>query len=159
MSVAVTLEKMSLPSTGIVKLQVNYTFDLKISAGEARQLVHLWLVGDVSYMIRADQPTLVIDEDKSGEPVAHWRIPAILTATHLGDVGIVGQVDVDVVTGKIRDKVRTAEIILASAKKLAATMPAYRPKSDPPAEFLAADLKPTVASPTGNPLEVLQRTD
>lgn len=157
MAVSVMLEKMSLPSTGVVKVQVDYTFDLKISAEEAQHLVHSWLGGDVSYMIRADEPTLVIDEDKSGRPLAHWRIPAILTATHLGDVGVVGQVDVDVETGEIRDAKRCAELILSNAKNLATTMPAYKPKGDVPAKYLAPHLKPTItASPTGNPLDILQ---
>ncbi len=156
MSIALVLDRMTLPSTGKVTLQLDCTFELKISAEEARRQVHTWLVGEVSYMIRAGESTLVIGETDAGEQNALWRVPAILTATHLGDVGVVGHVDVEVVTGKMSESTARAALILNSARKLAAAMPPYTPRDDSPADYLVLDMKPNIAAPTGNPLTILQ---
>lgn len=159
MSVTLVLEQMTLPSTGVVKLQLDYTFDLQISAEEARRRVHTWLVDEVSYMIRAGEPSIVIEESESLQPVAIWRVPAILTATHLGDVGIVGHVDIGVGIGEIRTPKLCAAAILKAAAQLASNMPAYVPPSDMPKGFAATTVNPTRTAPTGNPLEILQLSD
>ena len=155
MAVALVLDQVTLSSTGLVELHLDYTFELKISAEEARRQVHSWLVGEVSYMIRAGEPTLVISESESSTRTAFWRVPAILTATHLGDVGVAGYVDVEVETGAIGDLEHCAEQILNGGRRLAATMPSYTPKSDLPTNYLASDLKPTISTPTGSPMNIL----
>ena len=144
MSVALVLEQMTLPSTGVVKLQLDYTFDLKISTEAARRRVHSWLVGEVSYMIRAGEPAFVIGESEIGEPIALWRVPAILTATHLGDVGVAGYIDVEVETGEMPDLEQRSEEILNTAESLAANMPPYTPRTDVPTGSLVPYLKPTI---------------
>jgi len=158
MAVALVLEQMTLPSTGTVKLQVDYTFDLKISAEVARRQAHTWFVGEVSYMIRAGEPTLVIGQSATGAPIALWRVPAILTATHLGDVGEAGYVDIMVESGEMLDPEQRAAEILNGAGNLAASMPPYTPRSDMPTAFLAIHLNPTITAPTGDPLAILQIT-
>lgn len=156
MAVALVLEQMTLPPTGMVKLQVDYTFDLKISAEAARRQAHAWFVGEVSYMIRAGEPSLVIGQSVSGESIALWRVPAILTATHLGDVGEAGYVDIAVESGEMLALAQRSAEILNSAVNLTARMPPYTPRTDMPTEFLAVHLKPTITAPTGNPLDILQ---
>lgn len=156
MAVALVLDQMTLPATGRVKLHLDCTFDLKISAEEARRQVHSWLVGEVSYMIRAGEPTLVIGESEMGNQIALWRVPAILTATHLGDAGVVGYVDVEVETGMIQEREQCSIQILSAARALAASIPPYTPRSDSPTEYLVPHLTPTITSPTGNPLDILQ---
>lgn len=156
MAVTFVLDEMTLPSTGTVKLQVDYTFDLKISAEAARRQAHTWFVGEVSYMIRAGEPALVIGQAATGAPIALWRVPAILTATHLGDVGEAGYVDIAVESGEMLDSEQRATEILNGAGALVASMPPYTPSSDTPAAFLVTHLKPTITAPTGNPLAILQ---
>jgi hypothetical protein len=156
MSVALVLDQMTLPPTGMVKLQLDYTFDLKISAETARRQAQAWFVGEVSYMIRAGEPALVIGQAATGAPIALWRVPAILTATHLGDVGEAGYIDIAVESGEMLDPEQRAAEILNGAGNLAASMPPYTPRSDTPTAFLAMHLKPTIAAPTGNPRAILQ---
>jgi hypothetical protein len=158
MAVALVLDQMTLPSMGTVKLQLDYTFDLKISAEAARRQAHTWLIGEVSYMIRAGEPTLVIGQAATGEWIALWRVPAILTATHLGDVGEAGYIDIAVESGEMLDPAQRATEILNRAGNLAASMPPYTPIADTPAAFLATHLKPTITAPSGNPLAILQIT-
>ncbi len=156
MSVTLVLEQITLPPTGMVKLQFDYTFDLKISAEEARRRAHTWLVGEVSYMIRADEPSMVIEETATNEPSARWRVPAILTATHVGDMGTVGYVDIAVDTGELRNPTLSAANILDAAEHLAASLPPYEPAKDMPSGFLVSSLQPTIAAPTGDPVKILQ---
>ncbi len=156
MSVTLVLEQMTIPSTGLVKLQLDYTFDLKISAEEARRRVHTWLVGEVSYMIRADEPSMVIEETVTNEPHALWRVPAILTAPHVGVVGTVGYVDIAVDTGELRSPTLSAANILDAAERLATSLPPYEPTKDMPNGFLVSSLQPTIAAPTGDPVKILQ---
>lgn len=158
MAVALVLDEMTLPSTGTVKLQLDYTFDLRISAEAARKQAHTWFVGEVSYMIRAGEPALVIGQAVTGAPIALWRVPAILTATHLGDVGEAGYVDIVVESGEMLDPEQRATEILNGAGALAARMPPYTPSADTPSAFLAINLKPTITAPTGDPLALLQIT-
>lgn len=157
MSVALLLEQMTLPSTGVVKLQLDYTFNLKISAEAARRQVHTWLVGEVSYMIRASEPALVIGESPTSESIALWRVPAILTATHLGDVGVVGSIDVAVESGEMFDLEQCAVQILQRAASLAANMPPYTPRTNTPTDFLATQLQPTITAAMGNPVDILRK--
>lgn len=158
MAVALVLDEMTLPSTGTVKLQLDYTFDLRISAEAARKQAHTWFVGEVSYMIRAGEPALVIGQAATGAPIALWRVPAILTATHLGDVGEAGYVDIVVESGEMLDSEQRATEILNGAGTLAARMPPYTPSADTPSAFLASHLKPTITAPTGDLLALLQIT-
>lgn len=158
MAVSLVLDQMTLPPTGMVKLQLDYTFDLKISAEAARRQAHAWFVGEVSYMIRAGEPTLVIGQSVGGQSIALWRVPAILTATHLGDVGEAGYVDIAVESGEMLVLAQRSAEILNGAGNLAARMPPYTPRMDMPTEFFAVHLKPTITAPTGDPLAILQIT-
>jgi hypothetical protein len=158
MAVALVLDEMTLPSTGTVKLQLDYTFDLRISAEAARKQAHTWFVGEVSYMIRAGEPALVIGQAATGAPIALWRVPAILTATHLGDVGEAGYVDIVIESGEMLDSEQRATEILNGAGNLAARMSPYTPSADTASAFLAIHLKPTITAPTGDPLALLQIT-
>jgi len=51
-------------------------------------------LNEVSYLIGADSPTLVV-----GERVV-WRVPAWFGLLHTGRLGIVGTVGVDVSSGR-----------------------------------------------------------
>lgn len=85
----------SLPKTGHLEVEIKVTADVNISAYAARQKVNGFILSDISYMMHAGEPTLVIDERIC------WRVPVILSLTSRGDVGEVGVIDVDVETGQI----------------------------------------------------------
>ena len=85
----------SLPRTGRVEVDIKVTADINISAYAARQKVNDFVLSDISYMMHAGDPTLVLAERIS------WRVPIILSLTSRGDVGEVGAIDVDVETGQM----------------------------------------------------------
>lgn len=151
MSLTVLLDDYTLPNRGVVDLQLNRCFEIKVTAEQARRQVKGWLLDQVSYMMTAKMPTLVI-----GASVV-WRVPVILTATHVGHVGVAGAVDVDVETGAMNDLSACKEAILAQAHQLAATIPPYQPRTTTPQAWLAKGLKPThpAGQPVGNPLDLL----
>lgn len=90
---AATVE--SLPKTGRLEVDIKVTADVNISAFAARQKVSSFVLSEVSYMMHAGKPALVL-----GERIC-WRVPVILSLTSRGDVGEVGAIDVDVETGQM----------------------------------------------------------
>lgn len=151
MADAILLDHFILPKKGRVDLQLNWSFDIRITAEEARQRVDDWLFDDVSYMLTTGEPLLVVD----GATTTVWRVPAIFTATHIGEVGTAGTVDVDVQTGVLIDADTCKASILQGARILAQKMPAYTPRTETPKAYLASNLKPTITQPQGNPLQII----
>lgn len=150
MADAILLDHFILPKKGRVNLQFNWSFDIRITAEEARQCVDDWLFDDVSTMITAGEPLLVVDG-----PTAVWRVPAIFTAAHIGEVGTAGTADVDVQTGVLINANTCKARILQGAHVLAQKMPAYTPKIETPKAYLATNVKPTITQPQGNPLQII----
>jgi len=85
----------SLPKTGRLEVDIKVSADINISAYAAKQKVNGFVLSEISYMMHAGDPTLVIDE------YIYWRVPVILSLTSRGDVGEVGTIDVDVDTGQL----------------------------------------------------------
>ena len=86
-------------------------------------------------------------------------MPVVLTAPHVGHVGVVGTVDVDVQSGKMTNTPACKEAILKAAGVLVKKMPPYTPRKTMPAEFIAKDLQPTRTKPLGNPLDIIAALD
>lgn len=150
MADAILLDHFILPKKGRVDLRLNWSFDIRTTAEEARQRVDDWLFDDVSTMITTGEPLLVVDG-----VTAVWRVPAIFTATHIGEVGTAGMVDVDVQTGVLIDTETCKAIILQGARDLAKKMPAYTPRTATPKAYLASNVKPTHTQPQGDPLQII----
>ena len=127
----IILDALTLPERGMVKLKVNRSFEIKVTAEEARRQVNRWLHHEVSYLLRALTPTLVVGER------ANWRVPASLGLPHLGQVGMVGIIDVDVVTGAMGNTPEAKAEIERQAEALAERLPPYQPKSETPAAYLS----------------------
>lgn len=89
----VTVE--SLPETGRVEVDIKVTADVNFTAIATRQKVNSFVLSEISYMMHAEEPTLVI-----GEHIC-WRVPVILSLSSQGDIGEVGVIDVDVETGQM----------------------------------------------------------
>jgi hypothetical protein len=85
----------SLPQTGQLEVDIRVRADVNISAYAARQKVNSFVLSDISTMMHAGVPTLVVAERIC------WRVPVILSLTSQGDVGEVGTIDVDVETGQM----------------------------------------------------------
>jgi hypothetical protein len=103
----------SLTKTGCLEGDIKVTADVNISAYAARQKVNDFVLSDVSYMMHAGEPTLVLAEHIC------WRAPVILSLTSRGDVGEVGVIDVDVETGQMHVTPQLTAEITARAEGLA----------------------------------------
>ena len=85
----------SLPQTGRLEVDIKVTADINVSAYAAKQKVDGFVLSDISYMMHAGDPALVLAKRIC------WRVPVILSLTSQGDVGEVGTIDVDIETGQM----------------------------------------------------------
>lgn len=143
----VILDRYTVPERGIFQIQETVT--INVSAAEAQRQVNHWLFTQVSCMMGAGTPTLFI-----GRQVV-WRVPAILTATHVGQVGIVGTIEVDVHSGEMDNTVAHKNAILQEASVLVDKLPPYQPRTTVPLQYLAKDREPTIVQPEGNPRDII----
>lgn len=150
MADAILLDHYTLPKKGMVDLCINWSFEIAVTIEEARQKVDGWLLDEVSTMIGAGEPLLVVD----GKSVV-WRVPAVFTTPHLGEVGTAGTVEINVQTGELLNIDLAKEAILQGAQELAQKMPAYQPRTEMAKAYLAQNLQPTITRPTGNPFELI----
>lgn len=132
----ILLDPYVIPKKGKVELKVERSFEIKVTAEEAQRQVNRWLLNEVSYLIGADPPTLVV-----GEQVV-WRVPAWIGFPHTGRVGVVGVVDVDVTTGAMNNTPECKAEIERRAEELAARQPPYQPKGEVPEAFLPKHIPP-----------------
>ena len=131
----ILLERIPVPERGIFELNLHQSIDIRVTAEEARRLVNRWLLDYVSYMMHAEAPTLVIEKQQ-----VVWRVPAILTAAHVGSVGIAGTVDVDVQSGRMNNTPECKEQITKHALEMAGKLPPYQPSQTVPEEFIPKHL-------------------
>ena len=132
----IVLDSYIIPEKGKVELNVNRTFEIKVTAEEARRQVNRWLMNEVSLLISADLPTLVV-----GDQVV-WRAPAWISFPHTGRAGIVGAVEVDVNTGAMNNTPELKAEIERRAEAVANRQPPYRPKDKVPEQYLAKNVPP-----------------
>ncbi len=103
----------ALPQTGRLEVEIKVVADMNISAYAARQKVNGFVLSEISYMMHAGDPTLVVDKQ------IRWRVPVILSQTSRGDVGEVGAIEVDVETGQLHVTPQLIAEINARAEGLA----------------------------------------
>ena len=144
----IILEQSTIPETGT--FEIHKTVNIQVSAKQAQRKVDTWLLNEVSYMMGAEEPTLVIGERTV------WRVPCRFTAPHVGRVGKVGDVDIDAETGEIYNIRKAKAAILCCARGLAKNLPPFRVR-EVPEEYLAQNLQPThqPGRPSGNPLDLI----
>ncbi len=131
----IILDPYTIPEKGLVELNVKRLFEIKVTAAEARRKVDRWLLNEVSHLMGAEAPTLVV-----GERVI-WRVPAWISFPHVGRAGVVGTVDVDVTTGEMTNTPARKADIERQAEAVAARQPPYRPR-ETPEKYLAKNVSP-----------------
>lgn len=104
----------SLPQTGRLEIDIRVSADLNLSAFAARQKVNSFILSDISYMMHAGEPTLVVSDS------IYWRVPVVLSLTSHGDVGDVGMIDVNAETGQMLISPNLVAEVSARAEGLAA---------------------------------------
>jgi len=93
----IILERYPIPDSGPLKLSVEISAEIKVSADEARRKVNGFLLNNLSYLtIGERQPELVV-----GERVC-WRVAVNHTLPGFGALGRIGTIDVDVETGELQ---------------------------------------------------------
>jgi hypothetical protein len=96
-----------------LEVDIKVTADVNVSACVARRNVNDFVLSEISYMMHAGAPTLVLAEHVC------WRVPVILSLTSQGDVGEVGTIDVNVETGQMHVSPQLIAEINARAEGLA----------------------------------------
>lgn len=132
----ILLDPYLVPEKGEVELNLKRSFEIKVTAKEARRQVNRWLRDEVSMLISADQPTLVV-----GKQVV-WRATAWISFPHTGRAGQVGVIDVDVTTGTMNNTPERKAEIERQAEAVAARQPPYQPKGPVPKEYRPKHIPP-----------------
>jgi hypothetical protein len=84
------------PTEKADRLQVSVHIQTEaLSAEAARQEANYWLLENVGNLLRADNLELVL-----GEQLV-WRIDIVLTSPTRGQVGVVGRIELDAITGEV----------------------------------------------------------
>ena len=112
----VPLEDIELQELQTVRLQI-VPPQVCVTAATARRRANRFILDKISYLIGAEQPTLV-ETDRFV-----WRVPVALTYPDRGIVGQVGSIDVDAETGELLLTLETVKEIQRSARALAARLP------------------------------------
>ncbi|MEM7531981.1 MAG: hypothetical protein AAF639_07390 [Chloroflexota bacterium] len=148
--------------------------DIEINQGEAKEIVKQWLFMHVSMMLQADPPEKVIEEvdieteiiytngaspnaSKSTVTKSLWRVPVFYTASHVGRVGVVGDVYVDAVSGWLYDAINQKESLVREGKILAQSLPPYQhgAKINAIPQPIPITPRPKPGSPKGDLAEIL----
>jgi len=90
-----TVQTATLPITDELEIDIKIRTAVNISSYAARQKVNGFVLSNISYMMHAATPKLVLANR------FYWRVPIILSLTSQGDVGEVGTIDVDLETGRM----------------------------------------------------------
>ena len=139
---SIILDNYRVPPHGHVDLKINLSFEIKVTAEEARHKVQRWLSENVSHLLGAEQPALAVSDR------AIWRVPAWIGFPSLGRVGVVGTVEVDVETGEMKNLSESRQEIerhleelrphLPTAKQVVRELPVdYMANLNPPPALLS----------------------
>lgn len=144
----IILEPYAIPERGTFQIQETVT--IQVTADEAKRQVDRWLLHEVNSQMGAEQPILVVGERSV------WRVPVYWSAPHVGHVGIVGSVEVGVLSGEMDSSAQRKAEFIQRAQELAAGLPPYQPREAPVA-YLANHVVPThqPGRPPGNPRDLL----
>lgn len=104
----VLIEDNKLPDSG--RIHLDLTFDVRVTAEEAQETVHLWIHDHISTQLISDVPTFVLVRSETAQTLV-WRTPIRLTRFQDGSYPVC-TVDVSAVTGKIIEPDETEALVL-----------------------------------------------
>lgn len=133
---AILLEIETLPQQGSVALKLEYNFEIKITARQAQRLVDRWLLNQVSYLMGAGEPLLVVSQE------VMWRVPVYLGTSNLGQLGPIGMIEVSIRDGRMATTSDRKAEIICQAEKLVKSFPPYHPRQPASLDYLASDISP-----------------
>ena len=129
------LDNIAIPEQGTLEVKLNLTIEIKVTAEQARKKVDHWLMDQVSFLMGAEPPALVVGER------AMWRVPVFITFPHVGKAGIAGTVDVDVETSEMNNTPERKAEIERCAGEIAKRQPPFK-LMEVPEEYKAKNLSP-----------------
>lgn len=104
----------TIPQTGDIRLTLEISARQNFSAKSAQKIVRRFVADEISYLLRAGEPKLVLGQR------LYWRVPIELALPDRGVVGVAGTLDVDVETGQILATPDAIAEITRHAERLAA---------------------------------------
>ncbi|MFP4394120.1 MAG: hypothetical protein ACLFTI_02565 [Anaerolineales bacterium] len=104
----------SLPQMGKVSVTIEVAAEMRYSAEAARRLAGRFAANEISYLLRAGEPTLLLAQRMC------WRVPLVLALPTTGPLDEVGAIDVDVETGQLTITPDLIEDITRHAERLVA---------------------------------------
>jgi hypothetical protein len=113
MDTSILLDAKSLPQATPAFLSIHVTLTLNVTAEDARRRVNQHAVTVLGTGLIAREPELAVAGER-----AIWRVPLVLSLPTLGDLGQVGVVDVDAITGEMAFDVTLQERIIQHAQRL-----------------------------------------
>lgn len=102
----IVLDNYTIPENGNIHIDLQLSFAIIVSAQDAQQIVGRWVRDEISLLMQAKRPTLVVGEQRV------WRVPIEITFPISNGNFAVDTVDVDVTTGAIVTPLRKKEAIL-----------------------------------------------
>lgn len=118
------------PISQVGTFEIRRTVTVAVSAENARRQVHRWLLLEVSHMMGADEPTLMVGDG------TYWRVPVHLSTPQAGIVGQVGVIDVNAISGEMIDVAVQKAKIEQQARTLMGNLPPFRPQATVPTAYL-----------------------
>lgn len=118
------------PISQVGTFEIRRTVTVAVSAENAQRQVHRWLLLEVSHMMGADEPTLLVGDG------TYWRVPVHLSTPQVGIIGQVGAIDVDAVSGEMIDVATQKAQIEQQARTLMRNLPPFRPHNTVPTAYL-----------------------
>lgn len=110
----ILLEDRGVYETGTLTLELKEEIKLNVTAEQARRLVSRFVHLELSSQMHAEKPLLVVGQQVS------WRVPVHLTFPSFGDVGCVGYLHVDPLTGEVDSSPAVLQDLIHHAENLAA---------------------------------------
>ena len=107
---------LTMPDPIMVDINIRVSGQIRVGSLAARQKVNRFVVSQIGNLLCAGEPELVIDQ------LFHWRV-AVLGDPGKGEVGKVGEINVDAQTGEINADDLIITGIQKNARSLAAGSP------------------------------------
>jgi hypothetical protein len=104
----------AIPQTGDIRLTLEISARQNFSAKSAQKIVRRFVANEISYLLRAGEPNLVLGQR------LYWRVPIELALPGRGVIGAAGTLDVDVETGQITATPDAIAEITRHAERLSA---------------------------------------
>ncbi len=111
--ITVILDSQTVTDMKPFHFNLHVAATLHINATDARRLVNREVVAELSTGLGAREPELAI----RGQQLV-WRVPLFLSLPGVGELGQVGDIEVDAQTGEILSDAITREQILQHAHRL-----------------------------------------